>query len=76
MEKGDADMLVKNTPENRELQKVCASMAIEEMYLSEDFVKKLMQVNEGTLTYEQLKQETLKEYSDRENCNTAYGRMY
>ena len=56
-------MLIKNTPKNRELQKVCATMAIEEMYLSEDFIKKLMQVNEGTLTYEQLKQETLKEYA-------------
>ena len=61
--KGDVNMLVKNTPENRELQKVCATMAIEEMYLSEDFIKKLIQVNEGTLTYEQLKQETLKEYA-------------
>ena len=38
-------------------------MAIEEMYLSEDFIKKLIQVNQGTLTYEQLKQETLKEYA-------------
>ena len=61
--KGDVNMLVKNTPENRELQKVCATMALEEMYLSEDFIKKLIQVNEGTLTYEQLKQETLKEYA-------------
>ena len=61
--KEDVNMLVKNTPENRELQKVCATMAIEEMYLSEDFMKKLIQVNEGTLTYEQLKQETLKEYA-------------
>ena len=61
--KGDVNMLVKNTPENRELQKVCATIAIEEMYLSEDFIKKLIQVNEGTLTYEQLKQETLKEYA-------------
>ena len=63
MEKGDVNMLVKNTPENRELQKVCATMALEKMYLSEDFIKKLIQVNEGTLTYEQLKQETLKEYA-------------
>ena len=48
--KGDVNMLVKNTPENRELQIVCATMALEKMYLSEDFIKKLIQVNEGTLT--------------------------
>ena len=63
MEKGDVNMLVKNTPENRELQKVCATMAIEEMYPSKELVNKLMDIDNGKLTKEELIQELVKKYA-------------
>ena len=61
--KEDVNMLVKNTPENRELQKVCATMAIEEMYPSEELVNKLMDIDNGKLTIEELIQELVKKYA-------------
>ena len=61
--KEDVNMLVKNTPENRELQKVCATMAIEEMYPSEELVNKLMDIDNGKLTKEELIQELVKKYA-------------
>ena len=65
MEKGDINMLVKNNPENRELQKVCATMAIEEMYPSEELINKLMEIDNGELTKEELIQELVKKYACR-----------
>ena len=63
MEKGNVNMLVKNTPENRELQKVCATMALEEMYPSEELINKLMEIDNGELTIEELIQELVKKYA-------------
>ena len=55
-------MNVENTKEMRDIQKVAATMAVEEMPLSEDFVKELIKVSKGEKTSEQLKQEVIKEF--------------
>ena len=56
-------MIVENTKENRNIQRVVATMAIENMHLSNDFVKELMKVSRGEKTSEQLRQEVLKKYA-------------
>jgi len=55
-------MYIDNTKENRTLKNVIASMAIEEMYFSEDFIKEMLKVNKGEKTTEELRQELLKKY--------------
>ena len=56
-------MLVENTKENRDLKRVTASMAIEDMYFSEEFIKEMIKVSKGQKTLEELRQELLKEYA-------------
>ncbi|MCI5857355.1 MAG: antitoxin VbhA family protein [Agathobacter sp.] len=56
-------MVVENTKRNQELQNVVATMAIEDMYLSESFVGELMKVDRGEKTTEQLRQEIIRKYA-------------
>ena len=56
-------MLVKNTKENRNIKQVAATMAIENMPLSDEFVNELIKVSQGEKTYEQLRQEVLNKYA-------------
>lgn len=56
-------MVVENTKNMRNLKKVIASMAIENMYVSEDFLKELIKVERGEKTSEQLRQEVIKKYA-------------
>ena len=56
-------MLVENTKENRDLKRVTASMAIEDMYFSEEFIKEMIKVSKGQKTSEELRQELLKQYA-------------
>jgi len=56
-------MIVKDTNSNRKLAQVVASMAIEEMYVSEDFVKELLKVSNGEKTSEELRQEVIEKYA-------------
>ena len=56
-------MWVKNTEAARKVQQVVASMAIEGMYLSEEFILKLIEAGEGKRTYEELRKEILNEYA-------------
>lgn len=56
-------VILEDTKENRQLQQVVATMAIEDMYLSEDFIRELIKVQKGEKTYEQLRQEVIKKYA-------------
>ena len=56
-------MLVKNDKKMRGIRDVVATMAIENMYLSKDFVNELIKVSNGEKTSEQLRQEVIKKYA-------------
>ena len=47
----------------RKVQQVAATMAIEDMYLSKEFIEKLLKVSNGEMTSEQLRKEVLTEYT-------------
>ena len=54
-------MIIKNTEAGRIVQQVAATMAISDMYLSKEFIEKLLKVSNGEMTTEQLRKEVLKE---------------
>ena len=56
-------MIIKNTEAGRIVQQVAATMAISDMYLSKEFIEKLLKVSNGEMTSEQLRKEVLKEYA-------------
>ena len=56
-------MIVENTKQNRDVQYVVATMAIENMYLSNDLIKDLLKVSRGEKTSEELRQEVIKQYA-------------
>ena len=56
-------MIVENTKENRQIRDVAASMAIENMYVSREFIEELMKVSRGEKTSEELIQEIIKKYA-------------
>lgn len=56
-------MIIKNTEAGRIVQRVAATMAIEDMYLSKEFIEKLLKVGNGEMTSEELRKEVLKEYA-------------
>ena len=52
-------MIIENTEKNRIIRDVAATMAIENMYLSEDFINELIKVSKGEKSSEQLRQEVI-----------------
>ena len=56
-------MLVENTKENRDLKRVTASMAIENMYLEKEFISQLLDVEMGKRSSEDLRQEVIRKYA-------------
>lgn len=56
-------MVVKNTKDARKVKNVVATMALENMYLSKDFVNELLKVSRGEKSSEQLRQEVLQKYA-------------
>lgn len=56
-------MIIKNTESGRQVQRVAATMAISDMYVSKEFIEKLLKVSNGEITSEQLRKEVLKEYA-------------
>ena len=56
-------MIIKNTEAGRIVQQVAATMAISDMYLSKEFIEKLLKVSNGEMPSEQLRKEVLKEYT-------------
>lgn len=56
-------MVVENTRENQSVKRVAATMAVEGMYLTEDFLNELLKVANGEKTSEQLRQEVIAKYA-------------
>ena len=56
-------MVVENKENMSNLKKVIASMAIENMYVSKDFLSELIKVERGEKTSEQLRQEVIKKHA-------------
>lgn len=56
-------MTIENTAENRKLKKVAATMAIENMFPSEEFIRELMKVSAGEKTYDELEREVIMQYA-------------
>ena len=46
----------------RDVQSVAATMAIENMYVSSDFMDKMIKVAKGEMSSEQIRQDILKRY--------------
>ena len=55
-------IFLENTEENKKLRDTVATMALEGMYLEEDFIKELIKVSNGEKTYDELRQEIIKKY--------------
>ena len=58
--------MVENTKENRDVQQVVATMAIENMYLSPDFIEELLKVSRGEKTSEELRQEVIRDLGKKQ----------
>lgn len=56
-------MIIKNTEAGRKVQQVVATMAIEDMYVSKEFIEKLLKVNNGEMTTDDLIQELNDKYA-------------
>ena len=56
-------MIIKNTEAGRIVQRVAATMAIEDMYVRKEFIEQLLKVSNGEMTSEELRKEVLKEYA-------------
>ena len=56
-------MIIKNTEAGRIVQQVAATMAISDMYVSKEFIEKLLKVSNGEMSSEELRKEVLKEYT-------------
>ena len=54
-------MIIKNTEAGRKVQQVTATMAISDMYLSKEFIEKLLKVSNGEMTTDDL----IKELNDK-----------
>lgn len=63
LKKRRSTMIIENTETGRQVQRVAATMAIEDMYVSKEFIEKLLKVGNGEMTSEQLRNEVLKEYA-------------
>lgn len=56
-------MIIENTEAGRKVQRVAATMAIEDMYVSKEFIEKLLKVNKGEMTTDDLIQELNEKYA-------------
>lgn len=58
-------MVIECTKENKEIMNVAATMAIENMFLSEEFLNEIIKVKKGEKTFDELRQEVRKQYARR-----------
>jgi hypothetical protein len=56
-------MILENTKDNQELKRVSATMAIENMFLSRDFINEMLKVSSGEKTTDELRKEVIKKYA-------------
>jgi len=50
-------------PPHDMVRQVVATMAVEDMYLSKDFIEKLEKIANGELSSEEVRQEVIKKYA-------------
>ena len=55
-------MLMENTKENRIIQQVAASLAIEDMYVNDDFITTMISVGKNEKTTEEVIEALREEY--------------
>lgn len=56
-------MIIENTEAGRKVQQAVATMAIEDMYVSKEFIEKLLKVSKGEMTTDDLIQELNDKYA-------------
>jgi hypothetical protein len=56
-------MYLENDYATRQIKDVASTMAIEDMYLSKEFILKMVEVARGNLSSEQLRQEIIRKYA-------------
>lgn len=56
-------MIIKNTEAGRKVQQAAATMAISDMYVSKEFIEKLLKVGNGEMTTDDLIQELNEKYA-------------
>ncbi len=56
-------MIIKNKEAGRKVQQVAATMAISDIYLSKEFIEKLLKVSNGEMTTDDLIQELNDKYA-------------
>lgn len=56
-------MTLENTRKTRSIRNVAATMAIENMHLSQAFVEELVKVSNGEKTSDELRQEVIRKYA-------------
>lgn len=54
---------MQNLDNYKSLKNVVATLAIENMYLDEEFVAEMIKVEKGEKTYEELRQEVIRQYA-------------
>lgn len=54
---------VKNTKEMRQLRRAVSSLALEDMYVDDDFLNEMIKVSNGEKSSEELRQEVIKKYA-------------
>ena len=57
-------MIIDNTEAGRQVQRVAATMAISDVYVSKEFIEKLLKVSKGEMTTEDLIQELNEKYAE------------
>lgn len=62
-------VIIKNKEAGRKVQQVAATMAKEDMYLSKEFIEKLLKVNNGEMTTDDLIQELNNKYAKINKSN-------
>lgn len=62
-------MIIKNTEAGRKVQQVAATMAISDMYLSKEFIEKLLKVSNREMTTDDLIQELNNKYAKINKSN-------
>jgi hypothetical protein len=56
-------MYIEHDYATRQIKDVASTMAIEDMYLSKEFILKMVEVARGNLSSEQLRQEVISKYA-------------
>lgn len=65
-------MVIENTKKNRQLKSVAATMAIEDMYVSNSFMKEMIKVCNGEKTSEELRREVIRKYARQDILLSGY----